>query len=124
MGDEEVSDRSPDELIYQASESSGKFRPNAFFLVLQALHEAQSSRREPGHVSGRELLEALRRLVRRQFGPMALTVLHHAGLHRTEDVGELVFFMVERGLLKKQDEDSLQDFSNVYDFEEAFRYQW
>jgi hypothetical protein len=102
MPDEKGEDKRLDELVYETSEVSGRFRPAAFFLVFQALHEAQRHRREPGHV----------------------TVLQHAGLDRTEDVGDLVFLMVEHGLLKKQDEDGPEDFRNVYDFEEAFRYQW
>lgn len=124
MPDERAEEKRLDELIYETSEVSGRFRPTAFFLILQALHEAQRHRQEPGHVSGRDLLEGLRLVVRRQFGPMSLTVLQHAGLQRTEDVGDLVFLMVENGLLKKQEEDGPEDFRNVYDFEEAFRYQW
>jgi uncharacterized repeat protein (TIGR04138 family) len=113
-----------DELIYQVAEDSGRFRPMAFFLVLQALHEAQSRRKKVGHVSGRELLEALRALVCRQYGPMALTVMEHSGLKRTEDVGDLVFLMVGKGILKKQEGDGPEDFRDVYKFEEAFRYTW
>lgn len=113
-----------DELIYETAESSGRFRPMAFFLILQALQEAQVRRKRRGHVGGRELLDALRVLARRQYGPMALTVLQHAGLHRTEDVGDLVFLMVDEGLLKKEDDDGPDDFREVYDFKEAFRYTW
>ena len=109
--------------IYEAAEESKRFRAPAFFLVLQALQIAQVQSR-PGHVSGRQLLAAFRQFVRKQFGPMSLTVLGHLGLHRTEDVGDLVFLMVEKGMLKKQDEDGPEDFQDVYDFEDAFRYDW
>jgi uncharacterized repeat protein (TIGR04138 family) len=51
---------------------------------------------------------------------MARTVLEHWGIRRTTDVGEIVFALVECGVLIKQDEDSLDDFANVFDFDQAF----
>lgn len=75
----------------------------------------------PGrHVSGRELLEGLRQCALKEFGPMAFTVLGTWGIHRTEDFGELVFNLVNRGLLGKTPEDKKEDFAGGYDFEEAF----
>ena len=35
--------------------------------------------------------------------------------------GEIVFNMVDNGLLGKTEEDSKEDFLNVYDFDKAFR---
>jgi uncharacterized repeat protein (TIGR04138 family) len=35
-------------------------------------------------------------------------------------VGQIVFALVEAGILIKQDEDELQDFVGVFDFDEAF----
>jgi uncharacterized repeat protein (TIGR04138 family) len=75
----------------------------------------------PGrHVSGRELLEGLRQCALKEFGPMAFTVLKTWGIHRTEDFGELVFNLVNRGLLGKTPEDKKEDFAAGYDFHEAF----
>jgi uncharacterized repeat protein (TIGR04138 family) len=52
---------------------------------------------------------------------MTKTVLAGWGITCTEDVGEVVFNMVENGLLGKTDEDSRDDFLNGYDFDKAFR---
>ena len=48
------------------------------------------------------------------------------GIHETEDVGRVVFAMVEHGILTKQDEDRPEDFADLFDFEEAFElnYPW
>jgi uncharacterized repeat protein (TIGR04138 family) len=62
----------------------------------------------------------VRDLALHRFGPMARTVLEHWGIGRTTDVGNIVFALVECGVLIKQDEDSLADFDNVFDFDEAF----
>ena len=75
----------------------------------------------PGrHVTGQELLEALRQCALQEFGPMAATVLRDWGIRQTEDFGEMVFNLVNRGLLGKTDQDKKEDFAGGYDFEEAF----
>jgi uncharacterized repeat protein (TIGR04138 family) len=57
---------------------------------------------------------------------MARSVLDHWGIRATADVGELVFALVECGILIKQDEDNREDFIDVFDFEDAFdrNYPW
>ncbi len=72
------------------------------------------------HVSGQELLEGLRRFSLQQFGPMTKTVLNYWGVKRCEDFAEIVFNLVEKGVLGKTDQDSREDFKGGYDFDEAF----
>jgi uncharacterized repeat protein (TIGR04138 family) len=71
------------------------------------------------HVSGPELLHGIRDLALREFGLMARTVFHMWGIQRTRDFGEIVFRLVEAELMSKTPEDSLDDFHDVYDFDEA-----
>jgi uncharacterized repeat protein (TIGR04138 family) len=72
------------------------------------------------HVSGQELLAGLRQHTLNEFGPMAKTVLEYWGIRRCEDFGEIVFNMVERGVLGKTENDSRADFRGGFDFDEAF----
>ena len=72
------------------------------------------------HVSGQELLSGLRQFALEQFGPMAKTVLEHWGVRQCEDFGDIVFNMVETGVLGKTDKDSRDDFKGGYSFEKAF----
>jgi uncharacterized repeat protein (TIGR04138 family) len=72
------------------------------------------------HVSGQELLDGLRQFALDQFGPMAKTVLDYWGVKRCEDFGEIVFNMVEKGILGKTDQDSRADFRGGFDFTDAF----
>jgi len=76
---------------------------------------------KPRHVSGQELLAGIREFALAEFGPMTKTVLNGWGIRRTEDIGEIVFNMVESGLLGKTEKDSRADFANGYNFDEAFR---
>ena len=52
----------------------------------------------------------------REFGFMARVVLETWGVARTEDIGEIVFNMVNHGLLGKTPTDSRADFESGYDF--------
>src|SRR5262245_35651747 len=71
------------------------------------------------HVSGREILKGAVDLAREQFGFMARTVFQQWGLRRTDDVGELVFNLIESGLLSKTESDSRTDFQDVFDLDRA-----
>jgi uncharacterized repeat protein (TIGR04138 family) len=72
------------------------------------------------HISGQQLCLGLKDYALRQYGLLAKTVLGHWGLRKTEDFGVIVFALIEAGALRKSDEDSLDDFRDVYMFDEAF----
>jgi len=103
-----------------------RYQGEAYLFVKDALDYTQKlvvkpSRDEVRHVSGQELLEGIRAFALTQFGPMAPTVFEEWGIRRCEDFGEIVFNMVEIGLLGKTEKDSRADFQNGYDFDAAFR---
>jgi uncharacterized repeat protein (TIGR04138 family) len=72
------------------------------------------------HVSGPELLEGLRQYALKEFGPLVITVFDNWGIHSCGDVGNMVFNLISAGIFGKTEEDSIEDFRNVYDFEEVF----
>ena len=72
------------------------------------------------HVTGPELLDGVRQYALKEFGPMVMTVFDSWGIHSSEDVGHMVFNLIGAGVFGKTEEDSIEDFKNVYDFEEAF----
>ncbi len=75
----------------------------------------------PGrHVSGQELLDGLRNYALKEYGPLARRVLAHWGIERCEDFGEMVFNLVNAGVLGKTDNDQKSDFTGGYDFDAAF----
>lgn len=75
------------------------------------------------HLTGQQLCIGLRDYAIDQFGLLARTVLHAWGIRRTDDFGRIVFTLVELRLLSKTEEDSLEDFANVFDFDEVFGQQ-
>jgi len=109
-----------DVVLDKLRERYPRYSETAYVFVLSALHHVIEQLPEPRHITGRELAEGVRDLALIRFGPMARNVLEHWGVNRTDDVGALVFALVEAGILIKQDEDELADFADVYDFDDAF----
>ena len=72
------------------------------------------------HVTGPELLGGVRQYALKEFGPLVMTVFDNWGVHSCEDMGNMVFNLIGAGIFGKTEEDSIEDFKGVYDFEEAF----
>jgi uncharacterized repeat protein (TIGR04138 family) len=72
------------------------------------------------HVSGQQLCLGLRDYAVVRYGLLARTVLSRWGICKTEDFGRIVFAMIDAGLLRRSDEDTLEDFRHVFEFDEAF----
>jgi uncharacterized repeat protein (TIGR04138 family) len=102
------------------------FHRDAYLFVREGLDFVQKTitklnRNQPRHVTGQELLEGMKEYALSQYGPMTLTVLTEWGLRNTEDIGKIVFNMVDAGLLSKTESDSIEDFKNGFDFQEVFQ---
>lgn len=97
-----------------------RYRPEAYLFTLAALHFTVAALPTPRHVTGRELVTGIRQYALDQFGPMSRAVFEHWGIRATGDFGQIVFALVEHKVLSKTEQDSLSDFQEVYDFDEAF----
>lgn len=107
-------------------ELDGRYEDRAYAFVLAALEEVVGSLPHRRHVSGEELVDGCRELAMRLYGPLAKTVLEHWNVRVTRDFGEIVFNLLEVGVLSKDERDSLHDFDDLFDFTEVFetRYPW
>jgi uncharacterized repeat protein (TIGR04138 family) len=103
-----------------------RFDERAYLFVLAALEFVQQRLPERRHLTGRELAEGCRDLALARYGVLARTVLEHWGIRSSADFGEVVFTLVDTGLLMSQPQDDKRDFVNVFDFHEAFDrgYRW
>jgi uncharacterized repeat protein (TIGR04138 family) len=111
-------------ILERLRERHPRFQEMAYGFVLSALHYVLERLPDVRHISGRELAEGVRDLAREQYGPMARTVLEHWGIRETGDIGDVVFALVEAGILIRQDEDTRADFEDVYDFDDAFQTEY
>ncbi|MBN1441439.1 MAG: hypothetical protein JXA90_01970 [Planctomycetes bacterium] len=105
--------------------ADSRYDAEAYNFVYEALdytlkHVLKGKKRSSQHVCGRELLEGVRLFALEQFGCLARSVFESWGVRVTDDFGQIVFNLVEYDLMGKQESDRREDFSNVYDFREAF----
>lgn len=112
--------------LSQLAESDPRYPEKAYLFLLLALQRVIRRLPEPRHVSGRELTLGCRDLALELYGPMARTVLEHWRIHATRDFGDLVFNLLEAGVLSKSEEDAREDFEGIFDFEQVFdrSYPW
>ncbi len=79
---------------------------------------------EEHHLTGQQLCGAIREFAVNQFGYMARIVLKNWGIDSTSGFGDIVYNMIEIGLMKKSDQDRRSHFDDVYEFEAAFDEQF
>lgn len=97
-----------------------RYTSQAYYFIFESLEYTLSRLGARRHVCGRELLDGVREYALEAFGYLARTVFYEWGITSTEDIGQLVFNLVEADLLMKNENDSISDFRAVFDFEEAF----
>ncbi len=87
--------------------------------LTEAIDQAGGPEKLNRHVSGRELCWALRDYAMQRWGLLARVVLEAWGIRRTQDFGRIVFGFIDFDLMRKQDDDRVDDFEDVYTFDEA-----
>jgi len=105
--------------------SDPRYQRDAYVFLRDALdYTTKQQKKTKGasvrHVAGPELLEGVRQYALKEFGPMVVTVLSYWGIRSCEDIGHMVFNLISAGIFGKTEEDSIEDFKNVFDFHEAF----
>ena len=128
--------------IADFAKKDGRYDVDAYVFVQQALNYAQfelgmgrprpygmepevegrkETPSEEAHLTGQELCEAIRVYALEMFGLMAKVVLNNWRIRVTRDFGEIVYNLIEIGEMTKSETDRLDDFNDVYGFEEAFQ---
>jgi uncharacterized repeat protein (TIGR04138 family) len=107
------------DILESVTDKDPRYKVDAYLFVLNGLNHTVSRLEKPRHVNGQELSEGLRIYAIDQYGPLALTVLESWGLEKTSDFGNIVFNLIGVKLLSKTDNDSIDDFSDVFDFKKA-----
>jgi uncharacterized repeat protein (TIGR04138 family) len=80
------------------------------------------------HVSGPELVEGYLDLAKERFGRLARVVLHLWGIDASDDIGEVVFNLINADLLSKTDSDCKEHFRGLFDLDDvllnAYQISW
>jgi uncharacterized repeat protein (TIGR04138 family) len=120
----EFASRSP---LDQFARQQFLYPPQAFGFVhdglgytVERFHGKMIDPKACRHVSGQQLCEGLREFALAHWGLLAPVVLERWNIRRTDDFGKIVFAMIAGGMLAKTEDDTPDDFHNVYNFAEAF----
>ena len=96
--------------IYDLARDS-KYSPNTFIFIHEVLQAV--SKEAPTHLTGKQLTLAAFIFSVKEYGGLAKMVWQELGLESSEDIGQVVFMMVEAGLMGAQPEDKVEDFDNL-----------
>ena len=117
----------PTKSIEQIIAEDGRYPLTAVQFVREGLNHTVSHKQlknDPEiarrHVSGAELCLGLRDLACKRWGMLARMVLQKWNITGSRDFGEIVFLLVDNGWMRKESQDCIEDFENVYDFKEVF----
>ncbi len=113
--------------MQQVIADDGRYPPEAFaFLhdgLNRAVHEVYHDKaggEQQHHVSGQQLCRSLRDLAVERWGMLAKAVLNKWNIRESLDFGNMVYLLIDNNYMRKTDEDRLDDFRDVYDFDKAF----
>ena len=110
--------------LEEVAEGDGRYSKAAYLFIYDALQHTVEKLgkselpKDQRHIGGKDLLHGIGEFALDRFGPLALSVLEHWGVHRTQDFGDIVFNLVEAELMSKTENDRPEDFVDVYDFSE------
>ena len=103
-------------------EADARYRPEAYRFVVaalgavvQSLPKDRLSDPHKRHLSGGELLLGVVSHAREEFGELAPTVFREWGVTTGEDIGRIVFQLVDSGQLSARPEDTMRDFLGTPD---------
>jgi uncharacterized repeat protein (TIGR04138 family) len=119
----EPSKKSP---LQQILEKDSRYPLEAYQFVSMAVNlisKKITARRKTGrtrHISGLQLLNGMKELLLEKYGCMTIEVLSAWNIHRTDDIGDIVFNLAEVKLLGTSENDSKEDFCDRFNFHAAF----
>jgi uncharacterized repeat protein (TIGR04138 family) len=121
MATSQVLERIRRELIDSGRDT--RYRLGSYEFILNGMEFYLTSIGEKRHVTGQELSKGLLLFAQKQFGPLAHTVLYFWGINTTEDFGNIVYNMIDIGIMSKQPDDSIEHFHDVVDIQQFFDLQ-
>jgi uncharacterized repeat protein (TIGR04138 family) len=102
-----------------------RYARDAYLFLREALDFTLKKRRksrggDSPDAPASELLDGFRLHALKEYGPMSRMVLESWGIRSCEDIGHLVFNLVEAGVFSKTERDTPEEFRNGFDFDAAF----
>ena len=116
--------------IEEIAAADGRYGSKALKFIYeglgQTIHKIRAADDEAGlrHISGAELSRGLAEIAIERWGRLSKVVLNHWHIETTRDFGEIVYLMINNHWMTAQDSDSIEDFEDIFDFEEVLEKQF
>ncbi len=119
------------DIIRKICEEDETFPPMAYCFVRDSVHKALDNivkarkqnaydEDEPPDIKGADLCRFFRDTLISRFGPCAIDVLDTWNSKQTSDFCKIIYKLISVDILGKSENDSIEDFDDVYDFTEEF----
>lgn len=117
--------KSFNDVVDQIVSRDSRYEKEAYIFLKDALEFTIKQLKRPqndpnSHVSAAELLDGFRQLALKEFGPMTMTVLEYWRITSSQDIGNMVYALIEAGVFGKTDSDAPEDFHQALNFHTAF----
>lgn len=96
--------------MVQEKTNYSQYDEEAYRFLLEALEHTRRELGLGGHVTGAELLAGIQKLAAERFGPTAALVFQEWGVKSGGDFGNMVYELIDNGVLSRREEDSIDDF--------------
>lgn len=110
-------------MLFSIKEKNGKYPEKAYlfaFKILKDLAKNNKNQQKSENIKAANLLITFRNYALNEFGPMTASVLQEWNICSCRDLGNVIFDLVNAGVLEKDETDRIEDFEEIYDFNEAF----
>lgn len=111
------------EMLFSIKEKNVKYPEKAYlfaFKILKDLAKNNKNQQKSENIKAANLLITFRNYALNEFGPMTASVLQEWNICSCRDLGNVIFDLVNAGVLEKDETDRIEDFEEIYDFNEAF----
>ncbi len=119
MAASQVLERIRKEIIGSGADT--RYPVSAYEFVLSGLDFYLTNIGEKRHVSGQEFSVGLLNFAHKQFGLLAKEVLDFYGIKATNDFGNIVYNLIELGIMSRTTDDRIEDFNDVVEIKEFFK---
>jgi uncharacterized repeat protein (TIGR04138 family) len=118
---------SAQQLLQDLCKRDQRYPFEAYEFLYAALGYVQHERMKQGlikeetekHLTGQQLAEGYKDLAVQEFGMLAPTVFQAWNIRKTDDIGQMVYNLININMMSKTETDRLEDFSNVYEIPKA-----
>ncbi len=96
-----------------------EYDAEAYHLLDRTMNFASSVLELEGHLTAQQLHLCYCKLAEEEYGVLASELLAHWGLETPSDLGQIVYNLIEVGVLGKNNDDDQADFDHLPDFNDV-----